>query len=494
MWKPLERFGRWLSRKTGTSAVSSRGFSYDAAAPGSSNWRAVNQSGEDADRYDRDAVRARARDLERNSDVFNSIVSAFVRNIVGKGFILQADTGDTGLDDQIEALWRLWCKKQNCGVTGAQSLNQMLRMAVRRKKIDGGVLLVKRFSRGGILPFRLQLVEVDELDASRLAPRFRGNRVMGGIEYNAALAPAGFWLRQYSFDGVLPLDPVFVPAKDVMFYFSRRRPSQLREMSDMAPSVTRIRDLNEFMISFSMKQRIEACFGIAIRREIPQGGFGRPSAASAAGSKNDYGDKNIFPGMILELNPGDSIETINPNGQSTDASAYAKLLLRMISAGQGLSYEAASRDMSQCTYSSARQGMIEDAMTYAEEEEQVGELLDEIYETFLISAVLAGKVDIPDFWEQKAVYFRHTFEKPPKDWIDPVKEANAAKIAVQTGQKTFKQIAAQNGSDWRKQVDDICDVLDYAMEQHGIDLGGVILGQNTNRERGAEQSAAPDEK
>ena len=132
--------------------------------------------------------------------------------------------------------------------------------------------------------------------------------------------------------------------------------------------------------------------------------------------------------------------------------------------------------------------------TYADEVELLAEVIDEIYESFLISAVLAGKVDIPDFWEQKAVYFRHTFEKPPKDWIDPVKEANAAKIAVQTGQKTFKQIAAQNGSDWRKQVDDICDVLDYAMEQHGIDLGGVILGQNTNRERGAEQSAAPDEK
>ena len=92
-------------------------------------------------------------------------------------------------------------------------------------------------------------------------------------------------------------------------------------------------------------------------------------------------------------------------------------------------------------------------------------------------AVLAGAISIPDFWGKKDDYFAHTFNKPPKDWIDPAKEATATKTALQTGQKTFKQIAAENGSDWRKQVDDICEVLLYAKEKHGVDLGGVILGQ-----------------
>lgn len=116
-------------------------------------------------------------------------------------------------------------------------------------------------------------------------------------------------------------------------------------------------------------------------------------------------------------------------------------------------------------------------MTYAEEDELLADVVDEIYETFLISAVLAGRLDIPDFWQNKDVYFAHSFEKPPKDWIDPGKEAAATKIALQTGAKTFKQIAAENGSDWRKQVDDICEVLQYARDTHGIDLGGAILGQ-----------------
>ena len=67
----------------------------------------------------------------------------------------------------------------------------------------------------------------------------------------------------------------------------------------------------------------------------------------------------ITPGMIRELNAGDEIQVVNPSGQATDAERYTKQQERLIGAGNGISYEAASRDMSQSTYSSARQGMIE---------------------------------------------------------------------------------------------------------------------------------------
>lgn len=190
-----------------------------------------------------------------------------------------------------------------------------------------------------------------------------------------------------------------------------------------------------------------------------------------------YAGKQITPGMIMELNPGDDIQAINPQGQSTDSAQFVKLLQRLIGAGQGISYEATSRDMSQTNYSSARQAIIEDGITYSEEDELLADVLDEIYETFIISAVLSGALSIPDFWDKKDVYFTHSFDKPPKPWIDPSKETVATKTALQTGQKTFKQIAAENGADWKKQIDDICEVLVYAKEKHGVDLGGVILGQ-----------------
>lgn len=474
----IDRVVSWFDPRRGLARMAWRDElrHYDAGDDSrlNANCRAINTSAEMTDRYSRDTVRARARDLERNSDMLNAIIGAFSRNIVGGGFNLQAETGDTNLNQQIEKLWAQWCKKRNCDVTATQSFSQMLRMAVRRKKTDGGMLFIKRYTSDGLLPFKLQAMEVDELDSSTIAAKHKENRVCGGIEYTPYNKPVGYWFRQYDVDGITAPEPVYIEAKDVIFYFTKRRPSQLREMSDMSPALTRIRDANEFMVAENTKQRILACVALFIKKINPAN-LGRGRTGPTGG--RTYDRRMFTPGMVNELEAGDEVDVVNPQGQATDAAQYVKLLNRLVAAGQGLSYEAVARDMSGNTYSSARQNLIEDGMTYADEVELLTEVIDEIYESFLISAVLAGKIDPPDFWNQKEVYFTHEWVKPPKPWIDPAKEATATQTALRTGQKTFKQIAAENGKDWRDQVDDIAEVLEYAKEAHGLDLSSMIFGQ-----------------
>lgn len=83
------------------------------------------------------------------------------------------------------------------------------------------------------------------------------------------------------------------------------------------------------------------------------------------------------------MNAGDDAVTINPGNGSSEATGFLKLLQRLVGAGQGLSYESTSRDMSETNYSSARQGMIEDDLTYTEEVELLqGKFMVEVYETF----------------------------------------------------------------------------------------------------------------
>ena len=194
--------------------------------------------------------------------------------------------------------------------------------------------------------------------------------------------------------------------------------------------------------------------------------------------------------MISELNQGDDVEVVNPAGQSADAASFVKLHQKMIGAGQGMSYEATSRDLSETNYSSARQGLIEDALTFAEDEEWIIEALDEIYETFVISCVLVGKIEIPGFLKSKEDYFDHEWIKKPKPWIDPMKEASATKTALNSGVKTYKQVAAENGMDWRSQIDDMAEVLEYGKGK-GIDLGGVLFDGKLQEEKEDGQEA-PD--
>ena len=464
---------------------------YDASDSGrlQSQWDTMNMSAEMTDRYERDTIRARARDLERNSDVMNSIIRAFRRNVIGAGLKVRITTGDQELDQTLGKLWEQWCRGRNCDVTGQQSFPQIVRMCIQRKIMDGGVLLVKRYTNQGMLPLQLQVLEVDELDLTQLQPQKKENKVVGGIEYNRFNRPEGYWIRQYSIDGYTQMEPIYIKAGDVIFYYSKKRPSQIRETSDMSSTMTRVKDMNEFMTAVGIKEKIAACLAVFIKRNNPSNLPGKP-IRRIDGNVN-YEGKRIVPGMIMEMQMGDEAQMLNPAGQGTDAAAFIKTQQRMISSANGLSYEATSRDMSDTNYSSARQSMIEDDLTYDEERELLTEcVLDEVYESFVISCWLKGLITVPNFWDQKEQYLSHEWVTIPKRWIDPYKEANANGIALKTGQKTFQQICAENGRDWKTVVNEMAEAQEYAQKK-GIDLMAMLQGAAVNTEiREEEENGA----
>lgn len=470
---------RKIISKISPNKVRSWGYDAGSYAKENKNWFVpMGESYETTARNNRDLIRNRARDLERNSDMAKSVVHAFRRNVVGAGFRLQSRTGKANFNAEIEKAWRKWTKARNCDVTGQQSFSQMLRMAVERKKIDGGILFHKCYTPGGFIPFKLQAIEVDELDVSQYMPKNPANRVVDGVEYDAYNKPVGYWIRQYSIDGYQLLEPVYVDAKDIIFYFQKNRPSQVREVSDMAPTITRIRDVNEFVKAVSLKERIAACLSVFITKTSTgsTGGLGRGFNQTPQAPSKSYDGKRITPGMIMELNEGENVNSVNPPGAGAEAAEYLRIQQGLIASGQGVSYEAVTRDMSQTNYSSARQGLIEDRLIFEDEIELLTEkIMDEVYETFVMSVVLAGAVKAPaNFWNKLDEYLEHEWVASPKAWIDPAKEANANKIALATGQKTFKEICAENGRDFEEVLEEIANTKAYA-EKLGLDLGGGVL-------------------
>ena len=476
--------------------------SYDGAGRDRLNggWQVWNEAAEYTDRNSRDLIRARARDLERNSDMMGSVISAFKRNIIGYGYKLQASTGNPELDDKIEREWDIWCKKQHCDITGQQSLNQMLRMAVERKKVDGGILFLKTYTGTGAIPFQLQTLEVDELAIYQTTPKNKGNTVIGGIELDKHNKPVGYWIERYDLDGWSVREPEFIEARRIIYMWQKKRPSQVREISDMSQTLTRIRDSNELMTAVSVKERIAACLSVFVKKSFPSqtGQLGRGIQVQGPdGTKIDYNGKMLAPGMITEMNPGDDIQVVDPKGSYGEAEGMLKIQQRLISSGQGLSYETISRDMSGVNYSSARQGVIEDDMTFAEDIELIKEVMDEIYSEFVISGYLAGVFDLPGFFtdrDLKHKYLTHTWVNSPKPWIDPVKEANANKTALETGIKTFAELSAENGRDWKEKIDEIAEVAAYCKEK-GVKLGGELYANadSSTEESGTQHTVAPSE-
>lgn len=464
----LDRAIAWISpesayRRIGYRRAVDEMRSYDAAADDHLNagWRAVNAKAEVTDGMFRDTIRSRSRDLERNSDVLESVILAFERNVVGGGFKLQAKTDNEELNTQIEELFKLWSRPKNCDVTQQQSFNEIVQMIVRRKKVDGGILVVMRYIDDGVVPLSLQLYEVDDLDS--MVQSSSGKRIVNGIEYNEYNRPIAYYLKQYDPYGNYVGTSERVEARHVLFLFQKKRPSQLREMSELSSTLPRVRDMNQFMEAVSVKERVAALLAVLIKRVIPGGtGLGRGTPEKRSG----YNGKMLSPGMIMELNPGDDVHVVQPPAQAANSAEFIRLQQRLSGSSQGISYEVAARDMSQVNYSSARQGLNEDQKTYLMQQQYlIDHYFIPIYEAFIESAILAGKLSIKDFHSKKEAYLKHEWIAPGMKWIDPLKEANANKVALETNQTTLAEIAGSTGNDWREIIDQRAKELEYMREK-----------------------------
>lgn len=500
----LDRALNWLDPKLGYMRIAwrnaMRGYQAGGMDRGSDGWMPVNAKSEQMNQPQRDIIRAKARDCERNRDIVGGPIGVLERNIVSTGFRAQADTGDEELNVKMEDIFADWQKKQNCDITESQAFWEICKMTIRRTVVDGGILFVKTYTGNPRFPFQLQAREVDDLDSCGMI-RVGENIVVNGIEVDKNQKPQAYYLKEVTPDGWSTGRSVRVEAKRVISLWRKTMPSQIREMSQLAPAITRANDTEEYLDAVSIKEKILASLSVFIKRLIPSGGgIGRLGGAGGGGKNDDYDPKTgykkkrISPGLIMELQPGDDVSSVVPTGQAANAKELATLYQRLIGAGQGLSYEACSRDMSQVNYSSARQGHLEDQRTFEDWQQWlIDHLLSEVYTEVIISAVLSGELNIPDFWNKKSQYLRHSWTAPGWAWIDPVKEIKANDMAVQSGQDNLANVCGRTGLDWREVMEQRAKELAFKKsleEKYGITMTeGVILSAQQNEQAPASQES-----
>lgn len=473
---------------------------YDAAVPwrNSANWIPADGRAEEINRRSRSFLRNKARYLERNSEIVNSVLNAYLRNVVGKGFNLQVKTDDAEWNSLLESAWREWCKPGNCDVTGQYSLTEVLAMIVRRKLVDGGILLVKIYDKDAKIPFQVQLREVDDIDAFGQLKSPQGNLIVDGVEVNKHGKHLSYYLKQYDWQSLLQVESERISADRVYYLFEKIRPSQVREITRFARTIDKINDLDEFFQAVIFAQKITAAVAIFITSDdySSGGGIGRGSAIGGRGSGKgtDVGTR-IDPGSISRLNPGEKVESLVPSGQTSELNNFNLSMMRQISSGQGLSYEQVTRDVSQVNYSSARQNLLEDWKVFsAEQQFLIEHFLDDVFENVIKSAILSGFIPaerLPrDFWKNPGEYLKHQFVGQSMPWIDPYKEALANQIMLTSYQMTLQEYCAKTGRDYE-------EVIDQLIKENEA-LGNLQLGQkgeskvNGSETKKSNNSAATD--
>lgn len=488
------------------------GASYDGAQL--KYWRPALVSADREALPERKTLVSRARDLARNNTAIASATRRRLSSAVGAGWQLAAHVdGDAlgftpeetdALNSQIERQWRAYANGHTFQADAQRQLTfgGLMRTAARSLFVDGEAFGHLAWSPGE--PCAKWATRLDIIDTDRVSnpdDRMDEDLLRGGIELDPqSRAPIAYHVRErHPYDvGVEFAVPQWrrIPRwtpwgrPNFLHIYDRERPGQTRGVTQLAAALGTMKSLEKYS-----QATLENAVLNALLLGVVKSGAG-PNAVSENFDTEamrafherrmaHYGDDariTLEGGVQLPvLPPEDELQLFTQSRDVGSFEAYARTLLRWVSASVGATYEEVAMDYSTTNYSSARAAMIP---AYAETQSTQTVLRDQLvqptYVAWLEEAIEHEHVTLPagapDYWDNLESYTRARWIAPGKGYIDAPKEIQAEAMEVENLFNTATSICAANGRDIRDVLRERKRELEL-MREMGLEpvSGGVTL-------------------
>lgn len=433
---------------------------YAAAAKGRlfADFVGSNRSADSEIRWALRDIRNRSRDLERNNEYFRRYLQLLRVNVVGEnGFNVQVRgrNPDNSLDragnNIIEGAWREFSRMGGPTVDGKMSMVDLCNHIITGMARDGEVFLqiVKgNYLRHGIA---VQIIEPDRVDEEKneLAPN--GNSIRMGVELDKKTRrPIAYHVLTYhkgDYDYMLPANErkyEVIPASEMMHIYKPDRAGQTRGVPWSTAAITSLKMLH----GYREAELIAARTGAA-----KMGFFTSPAGDGFTADGFDDADNTVpiydaEAGSFHQLPAGVDFKAFDPSHPTSAFADFEKSILRGIAGGLGVSYTSLANDLEGTSYSSIRQGALEERDFYKTLHRfMIDHFLDPFYRMWLEHVMGFGYIPING--ETKMFKFTQdvTWRGRGFQWVDPLKEMNAAVVGLQNGIISHSDIAANYGRD-----------------------------------------------
>jgi len=442
-------------------------------------------------------LRSRSRELIRNVPIIDGAVDSFVANLIGSGINPRWQIEDQGLRDEIQQLWTDWILEADAdGVSSFYGLQGSIARAI----IEGGEALIRlRFRRpedGLTVPLQLQGLEGDHLDEAYNTVAATGNVVRMGIEFDQIGRRAAYHLwRDHPADLFVFSQNAGlrsrVDAAEILHVYRPLRLGQIRGRPWLASTIIKLHELDQYEDAELVRKKTAAMFGGFITEAADET---YPGSALGKDAGKDSSDRQIValePGTFPILPPGYKVDFAKPEDVGGNLLAWLKSQLRQIARGIGITYEQLTGDLEGVNYSSIRAGLLEfrRLCKTIQLHTIIHQFCQPVGVAWMDQAVLSGALRIPDYAAKRREYTRITWRPDGWDWVDPVKDQAAEKMAVRSGFKSRAQVIAERGQD--------IEVVDreIAADNERADGLGLVLDTDPRKTAGsgAEQQLMADE-
>lgn len=444
----------------------------------------LDATGSDADTLISDSLetaRNRCRYEVRNNTYAEGIVETLANDIVGSGPQLQLKTSSNEFNRAVESRWLEFC--QACDMAGRLEMCDFLRLDMRQLCESG-----ESFTTFGLDPaadgpaFRLLSIEADRINSPM--GLIYSDEVRQGIQVDKYGKPLLYYVQKThpgsmkaSFgSGLNEYDQI---AAELMIHLARiSRPGQTRSMPWLQPALPLFAQLRRYTLAVLTAAEHAADFSGVMKSD------------GTLGTTDDIESLetiDIERGSMLTLPKGWEMQQFKAEQPTASYESFKHEILNEIARCLNMPYNVAAANSSSYNYASGR--------------------LDwQVYYRF-ISTIQnwIGRIKLNRIlkaWLDEAVLLRGYLPTPPDDFIisantvawywpgtehvDPVKEAQAEQIRMQTGTLTLAAAYAKQGKDWELELEQ------KAREQAKITELGLSIGTPQNAQQTNEKEDGKD--
>lgn len=417
----------------------------------------------------RDLVK-NSRDLVRNNGYAKRFLRMARNNIAGpKGIAIRPiNTFQNGnpndrVNDAITAAFREWCKPQFCSTNGRLSWLQIQRLMVAEWFTTGDGCLQIVYDPANPFGISLQPFDSDRLDRDFNREAAPGRNA---VRYGVELDPVGRVIGYH----VLRVHPSeigwaranahlrdFIPADQIIHLYTQdERVDLTRGIPHLAVAMRALAHLGE----------AEDASLIALKTNAINPAF---IETAAEGEVDDPPDGALLQltgeaGDIPYLGRGQRVATLDPNVPQDNLPDFGKFVLRDGAVGLGTSYAFLAGDWSDANFASMRVGRQDETDEWiAHQEHFICTLVQPVFEAWLRSAMLKGRIPVPDYDLTKANRVAYQGRR----WISPkpLEDVEVYERRIALGIDSRKRIVAAEGGELWDVWDDLAEEQQYAQEK-----------------------------
>lgn len=418
-------------------------------------------------------LRARSRDLVRNSPVAGGAIETNVAHVVGTGLTMQSrvDAALLGLTDEAAAEWqakaerefRLWCESTYCDAAEKLNFYGLQDLAYRSMLESGDSFALLPQVRRPNWPHRIvvQVVEADRV--SNPDGKADTETLVQGIERAAAGgAPVAVYVADRH-------PGRYVNTKDtkwsrvavrgaadrlqVIHLMRTLRPGQTRGVPWLAPIIDIVKQMTRYANAEVDAAVNSAAFAMFVKMdpEAFQDLFDDSSQGAILDAAKQW-DGSLRSGQAVNLLPGEEVQSAAMARPNPNFDPFFQSFLCQVGMALNVPYEVLAKKFNS-SYSAARASLLDAWRGFRIRRDFLASYFCQpIYEEWLADAVALGRISAPGFFADpilRKAWSGAAWSGDGPGSIDPQKEAAAARERMDIGLTTLpEEIVAYDGGDW----------------------------------------------